>query len=519
MIVAFLGILVKQWARSYQRDLAGVSSPHLRARIRHFRYHGVKKWHFSDIVGLLSIIMHFALFISAVGIIDLLLSTAPPVIGYVALAIFAIGVTFFIITTILPLVALDAPFRSPLSKLLAKIKTRILKSSLIPRGDKGKVEEGLEDHLEQSQGRESEANSIVRTRLHLDLDILSHLLGEADKSTERWLLDLCFEKLPQLTLLEKQNPHLILESRIIVEVYIFLAKGCVGINKNGEKEAEPTRLHRARKLCEFLTWFLSLKTDPNEKDTVRQLLASNGFDPKELPNALAKDENNTTSVMRAYSALGRLEHLEIRRGPEDGPDCAACAAMYTKLGRALQKSSDSTTPSSASELEAQKSQLMTAFLIQRTDCLLGWGKRENVERIQINDEEKIKLGREIRLLQRGFEKCAPTNNSNKKTWEGALKEKDVVSESLREVWFAPLINQVKGLRSDTPSWKNQNPNTNSNLSTPATSRQPSNILGTSRLGGTSEKDTRPQGVSFNGSPVYPNSNPGTPTFTVPTIFP
>lgn len=537
MIVAFLSILVKQWARSYQRDLAGVSSPHLCARIRHFRYYGIKRWHFADIVGLLSIIMHFALFISAVGIIDLLLSTAPAVIGYVPLGIFLVGIVFFIITTILPLVVPDAPFRSPLSKLLTNIKIRILKSQLISWGKKETVEEGLEDHLDQSQGSESEENSIVRTQFHLDLDILCHLLGEADKSTERWLLDLCFEKLPQLTLLEKKDPQRILTRKIIIEVYIFLAKGCVGINKNGETEAEPTRLHRARKLCEFLTWFLSLKRGPDVKDVIRQLLTGNGFDPTVLPKALAKDDNNTASVTRAYSALGRLEHLlEKDVGPEDGPDCVACAAMYTKLERALQESSDSTTSSSASALASQKSRLVTTFLIQRMDCLLGWDKRENIENIQWNvDQENMKmrllrLEKEIRLLQLGFEKCAPTDN-NKKIWEKALKEKDsakdLVSELLKEVWFVPLMDTLKSLqitRTHTPIWKNPNPNSNtnspsnSNFSSPTTSRPASNLLGTSRFGGTRERDTRSQAVSFNGSPAYSNPNSGTPTptFTVPT---
>ena len=138
-----------------------------------------------------------------------------------------------------------------------------------------------------------------------------------------------------------------------------------------------------------------------------------------------------------------------------------------------------------------------------------------------------KLDRKIQLLQLGFEKCAPTDN-NKKVWEKALKEKesmkDVVSEPLGEVWFVPLMDTLKGLqitRSHTPIWKNQNQksNTNANLSTSATSRQSSNFLGTSRFGGT--RDNRSQGVSFNGSPAYPNSNSGTvtPTLTGPTVFP
>ena len=109
MLVAMLGILVKQWTRSYQRELAGVSSHHLRARIRHFRYNGANRWNLASIVGILSIFMHLALFISAVGIMDLLMSTVPEV-GYVAVSVFCLGTGFFAFTTILPLLSSTRPF-------------------------------------------------------------------------------------------------------------------------------------------------------------------------------------------------------------------------------------------------------------------------------------------------------------------------------------------------------------------------------------------------------------------------
>ena len=395
------------------------------------------------------------------------------------------------------------------------------------------MEEGLEDYLDQSQGSESEENSIVRTQIYLDLDILCHLLGEADKSTERWLLDLCFEKLPQLTLLEKKGPQLILKREIIIEVYIFLAKGCVGINKKGETEAEPLRLPRARKLCEFLTWFLSLKRGPGVKDMIRQLLTGNGFNPKELPDALAKDDNNTASLIHAYLALGRLEHLlERNQGPEDGPDCTACATMHTKLEGALQESSDLTA--------SEKSRLVTTFLIQRMDCLLRWDTRKNAGKIRSDDDNekmktglRLKLEREIRHLQLGFEACAPTD-SNKRIWKEALKEKesmkDVVTEWLKAVWFAPLMKKVKDLPTTqfhTSVSKNSGPNSNTNsnnnsdILSPATSRQSSNFLGTPRHPTTRERDTRSHAVWFNGSPAYsdPNSGTSTPTFTGPNNLP
>jgi hypothetical protein len=164
---------------------------------------------------------------------------------------------------------------------------------------------------------------------------------------------------------------------------------------------------------------------------------------------------------------------------------------------------------------------------------LGRDKRENVENIQRHDTEKIrmglqaKLGREIRLLQLRFKKSAPTDYDKKKIWEKALKEKDamkdVVSESLREAWFVPLKDTLKGIqttRSHSSVWDKANQNSNagsnsdSNFLSPATSRQSSNSSGTSRLGGTRESDTRPKAVSFNDSIEYSSPHLDTLTLTL-----
>jgi Family of unknown function (DUF6535) len=440
MLVALLGILVKQWTRSYQRELAGVSSPHLRARIRHFRYNGAKRWHLASIVGLLSIFMHLALFISAIGIIDLLLSTASTV-GYVALSVFLVGVTFFFVTTVLPLFVLDAPFRSPLSKLLSGIKRRA-KRIRIPThlyhmrikkqsDDKETAkEEGLEDHIEQSQGKESDENSIVRTQIHLDLDIICHILSTADKSTERWLLDLCFEKLPNLTLLEQHDPSVFHSRGIIIEVYNFLAEGCIMTNKKGEREVNSDRLPRARQLCKFIAWYLSLPKTTKEREDLQKTLDRNSS-ATTLATLLADDEH-IPSVVVATTALGHLHHF---RDPRSSDACTTCQQGTSDVN------SWAADEDPLDGRDEEKVKQVTSLLVKVTDCLLLWDKNktEPPEKMASEYQESLET------LQKAIRKCNPTEK-DKKLWVQALLEKEKgASTPLKDIWFTPLRTTLDGL--------------------------------------------------------------------------
>jgi len=440
MIVALLGILVKQWTRSYQRDLAGVSSPHLRARIRHFRYNGAKRWKLASIVGLLSIFMHFALFISAIGIIDLLFSTAQTV-GIVALLVFLVGVIFFFGTNMLPLFVLDAPFRSPLSDFLSAFKQGVREvnrpkgshpiSSRKVSNEKGVEKgEGLEDHIEQSQEKESDESSIVSTKIHLDLDIICHLLSTADKSTERWLLDLCFEKLPKLTLLEQHDPRAFHSRGIILEVYNFLAEGCTMINKKGIKEINSDRLPRARQLCKFLAWYLSLPQTSEERSRLESTLDKNEC-ATILATQLADDEFVPSIV--ALVALGHLQHF---KEPRSGDVCSTCQKDT------LYVSSWATSEEPIQGRVEEKIRQVTSLLVKRTDCMALWEK----SRTQPPERTAEECEQCLTTLQKAFQRCN-LEEKDKKKWLYVLSEKEkAASVSLKEAWFDPLRQTLDGLQ-------------------------------------------------------------------------
>jgi Family of unknown function (DUF6535) len=431
MLVALLCILVKQWTRSYERDLAGVSSPHLRARIRHFRYHGVKVWHLPSIVGLLSILMHLALFLSAVGIIDLLLSTAPAV-GYVAFSISILAGSFFYTTTLLPVFIPDAPFRSPLSKLLTEIKRRIHRPRhLRKKRMENRIDEGLEDDMDQAYEKEGDENSIVRSRIHLDLDIICHLLSTADQSTERWLLDLCFEKLPTLKLLERCDPGAFLVPSIIIEVYQFLAKGCISINKKGEQEINTDRLSRARQLCTFLTWYLSLPQTYEQREKLREDLNKDGDPTTTLLTLLAKDEH-IPSAIAAFTVIGQMEHF----GASNREGCLICGKETSALA-ATWADGDSLLPRVEENVRR-----ITSILVKRTECLLVLEK-SNIRPI---DKVAAECQQSLTVIQQAFRKCNPTEK-DKKIWGQILSAKEQgASTSLREAWLVPLRTTLDGIK-------------------------------------------------------------------------
>ncbi|PVF95409.1 hypothetical protein CPB86DRAFT_817232 [Serendipita vermifera] len=466
MMVAFLSILVKLWTRGYQRDLEGISSAHLRSRIRHYRYVGAERWGFVTIVALLSIFMHLALFVSAIGIIDLLLSTSKTV-GFVALIVLALGVLAFLVTSAIPAFAPDAPFQSPWSRVLTNGKGIVQSYFQFPRrrNKQDRDGTGLQDTVERPLEGRSEDYKAVRHRLDLDLEVLCHILNEADNSTQRWVLDLCFQKLPELVLLQEQHPDLILEKRVITEVYLFLSRTCMGMSK-GKKAVISKRLPRAVQLCKFLSWYLSLPRTPEISHSLRERLPE--FEVNEMPTALAKDGEKDPRL-HAFSAKGRLKHL--KEDQKDQVKCQICLTALDELESCVNKDiKPAKDPQNQNSEKAQDTQppfvhQFQEVLVQITDCILDAEKRVKKEKDDTMCQEKCQLYYKrltsiVKLHSESPDRAPKLLNL--KEWEAFLEQKRkpldessvIVTEwfdNLKKLLFPPnSINTTESTRSNTP---------------------------------------------------------------------
>ena len=466
IFVALFGILVKHWARSYQRNLDGVSSAHLRARIRHYRYVGAKYWKLQGFIAFLSICMNLALFISAIGILQLLFATTPQV-AFAAAIVFALGTAIVIVTSFIPVFYPEAPFRSPLSKPLVAFRNWIHTPAHLRKDEEGKGA-GLEDDVKQSPGAATKENSIVRTRLHLDLDILTHLMEHADKSTERGILDHCLQRLRCLTLLEKENPELILKQDIVYEVYAFLAKGCLVEGKPGAKEVDPDRLARSQQLCEFLRWFLSIERSSQSRSAIKARLKK--FNYEELPRTLAEHYAATTtnavkdtalaikeatSAVMAYAALGRVEHLLV---PEpDEQECKLCSDRIEQIGNKLQS-------------RDEMMQNITMVIIGFSDCLLYWDRTGPLTKDYTEWCNKRCTSARTRLKSVLMLPEYRPLDKETSLWKAALEQKRNVRDELMTVWFTPLkalIELISTFQPPLPFDQSTRSDSQSNPGTPA----------------------------------------------------
>ena len=112
LAAASISILVKQWLNEYKSGMASVS-PEI-ARIRQFRYDGLKKWRVQAIMMLLPILLQGALVLFLIGLILFLapLDDTGPVTK--AAGVLICSLLFFLaLTTLLPTFVPDCSYQSP----------------------------------------------------------------------------------------------------------------------------------------------------------------------------------------------------------------------------------------------------------------------------------------------------------------------------------------------------------------------------------------------------------------------
>ncbi|KAJ6459856.1 hypothetical protein C8R45DRAFT_1030021, partial [Mycena sanguinolenta] len=113
---ALLATLVEQWSREFLHKTDMRPSPLRRARVFSFLYLGLKKFRMHAIVDLIPFLLHASLLLFFAGLVAFLLSVNR-LMMYPMCIILSVFLIVYTVLTILPVICLDCPYRTPLSGL------------------------------------------------------------------------------------------------------------------------------------------------------------------------------------------------------------------------------------------------------------------------------------------------------------------------------------------------------------------------------------------------------------------
>ncbi|KAJ7633635.1 hypothetical protein DFH06DRAFT_1101085, partial [Mycena polygramma] len=113
---ALLATLVEQWAREFLHRTEKSPSPIRRARIFSFLYFGVRRFGMHAVVDIIPMLLHVSLILFLARLIAFLLPINHLMTGLIA-GILAVFLGLYSVLTVLPVVRLDSPYRTPFSTL------------------------------------------------------------------------------------------------------------------------------------------------------------------------------------------------------------------------------------------------------------------------------------------------------------------------------------------------------------------------------------------------------------------
>ncbi|KAJ7749657.1 hypothetical protein B0H16DRAFT_1551007, partial [Mycena metata] len=124
---ALVATLLEQWARNFLHRAELSSAPVIRARMFSFLYYGLKRFNMHTVVEIVPLLLHAALICFFGGLIAFLAPINRQIM-FLSAALFGVLVACYLLITILPLLALDCPYHTPLSGALWRL-TALLRIS------------------------------------------------------------------------------------------------------------------------------------------------------------------------------------------------------------------------------------------------------------------------------------------------------------------------------------------------------------------------------------------------------
>ncbi|KAJ7670852.1 hypothetical protein DFH06DRAFT_142693 [Mycena polygramma] len=121
---ALVATLLEQWARDFLHRADMRSAPVVRARVFSFLYFGLKRFKMHTVVEIIPLLLHASLFLFFVGLVAFLLPVNIAVTVIVGIIVGTVTVIYTLLT-LLPLIHLDCPYRTPLSRGCWSLRQRV----------------------------------------------------------------------------------------------------------------------------------------------------------------------------------------------------------------------------------------------------------------------------------------------------------------------------------------------------------------------------------------------------------
>jgi hypothetical protein len=115
LICALAATLMQQWARRYLQQVQEQTTPYKRALTREYLFQGVEAFRLSQAVEAVPALLHVAVFLFFVGLVDFLFSVDSTV-GHVILGVMCFFGGIYIFLTFLPNIRPNCPYRTPFSR-------------------------------------------------------------------------------------------------------------------------------------------------------------------------------------------------------------------------------------------------------------------------------------------------------------------------------------------------------------------------------------------------------------------
>ncbi|KAJ6572881.1 hypothetical protein DFH09DRAFT_402525 [Mycena vulgaris] len=128
---ALVATLIEQWAREFMHKADMRSAPIIRAGVFSYLYYGLKRFEMHAVVEITPLLLHTSLLFFFIGLVAFLIPVNIFITVIIGVLLFVLAAVYAVLT-IFPLVYIDCPYRTPLSKALWKLNEKVRGTRRLP---------------------------------------------------------------------------------------------------------------------------------------------------------------------------------------------------------------------------------------------------------------------------------------------------------------------------------------------------------------------------------------------------